>query len=485
MEGRLMGSQFMGAMGRRRVIASGAALSGAVALAACGPQAGGGSSEAGAGTPLEKRPTTKLEFWGGPPAAGQRNDRQDQIDFWNKKYPNIQVDFAMGQNSTSQGVQAVAAIVAAVAAGTPPDVIDFDRFQTASYAIKGIWHPLDDFIKKDKYDTNRFAPLIIPEAKGLDGKWYAMIRSTDTRMLYWNKEAFQEVGLNPDKAPATWDEFKQAAIRVTKKGGPMGFERLGFTTQHGQAHYHVFAWQNGGSFQTADGKKATLPDGKNQEALQWMADLMKDIGGWGPTEDYRKSWGTNAQDPFIVNQVAMLYSTDGTIGTIAQFRPDMKFGVAPPPARKAGDKPMTWSGGHGFNMTSGSKNKDVSWEFMKWLISEEGFTIATEGNLGRAKALGNTFVVRMTGQPELDKKLMTKYKTGIPALDNALLEVAVPLMQNSRVREPSIAAQHLWDGIKKAQTEGISMEKTVRQTLDENQVMVQKELDQAWASAGK
>ena len=469
---------------RRKLILSAGTATGALALAACGaPRSGGG--EAGAGTALEKRPTTKLEFWGGPPTAGTRNDRQDQIDFWNKKYPNIPVDFAMTQNSTSQGVQSVAALVSAVAAGTPPDVLDFDRFQTASYAIKGIWHPLDDYIKRDKFDTNRFAPLVIPEAKGLDGKWYALIRSVDTRMIYWNKEAFQEAGLNPDKGPATWDELKQFAIRLTKKGGPNGFERLGFTPQHGQAHYHIYAWQNGGSFQTPDGKKATLPLGPNIEALQYLADLVKDEGGWDATETYRKTWGSNAQDPFVVNQVAMFYSTDGAIGTIAQWRPDMKFGIAQPPVRKAGDKPLTWSGGHGFNVTAGGKNKDVAWEFAKWLISEEAFVVGTDGNLSRAKALGNTFVVRMTGQPALDKTLMTKYKTGIPALDNALLETAVPLMQYSRVREPSIAAQHLWDGIKLAQTEAISQAKSARQTLEDNNVIIQKELDTAWANAPK
>jgi multiple sugar transport system substrate-binding protein len=266
---------------------------------------------------------------------------------------------------------------------------------------------------------------------------------------------------------------------------PNGYERLGFTPQHGQAHYHIYAWQNGGSFQTPDGKKATLPLGPNQEALQYLADMVKDQGGWDATETYRKSWGSNAQDPFVVNQAAMFYSTDGAIGTIAQWRPDMKFGIAAPPVRKAGDKPLTWSGGHGFNLTASSKKKDAAWEFAKWLISEEAFTVGTEGNLGRAKQLGNTFVVRMSGQPELDKKLMTKFKTGIPALDNALLDVAVPLMQNSRVREPSIVAQYLWDGIKQAQTDAISQAKTASQALNDNQAIIQKELDQAWSSAPK
>ena len=125
----------------------------------------------------------------------------------------------------------------------------------------------------------------------------------------------------------------------------------------------------------------------------------------------------------------------------------MKFGVAQPPLRKAGDKPLTWSGGHSYCLSTGAKDADVGWELGKWLISEEGFIVGYDGNLGRAKAPGGAYVPPMTGQPELDKKMFAKYKTGIAAVDK-VPDFAVALMQYSRVREPSIAAQALWDGIK-------------------------------------
>jgi multiple sugar transport system substrate-binding protein len=467
---------------RRSIIATGGVGLGALALAGCGPQAGSGSKSE-TGVSLEKRQPVSLEFWGSPPTTGS-NQRTDQLDAWNAKYPNLKVTFG-ATTTTGQGVQAVQAILASVAAGNPPDVVDFDRFQTTAFTVKGVWQALDDFMKRDKYDTNRFAPLIVPEAKGLDGKWYALIRSTDNRLIFWNEDHFQEAGLDPKKPPATWDELKQFAMRLNKRGGPMGIERVGFQSQHGQAHYHIFAWQNGGSFQTPDGKKGTLPLGPNQEALQWMTDLMKDLGGWGPLEDFRRSWGSNAQDAFIVNQVAMLYQTNNFVNTVARFRPDMKLGVAPPPVKKAGDKPLTWSGGFGYNMIKDSKKHDVAWELMKWLISEDGWTVGNEGDLARAKALGNTFVPTMTGQPDLDKKMYTKYKTGIASLDRVNLDVAIPLMQYSRVREPSIGAQHLWDAVKASQTEAISQAKGARQALEDNQAILQKALDEAWAASGR
>ena len=471
----------------RRTILGVTAAGGALALAACGapgaPSGGGGGSSAPQGNTLAKHAPVTIEYWGDTPPSDGKNFQMDVFDAFQQKYPNVKVTYG-ATKTTGQGVDAVAAITAAIVAGNPPNFVRFDRFQSPAFAAKGVWQALDDLAKTDKYDWNRFAPLIIPEAKGItDGKWYALIQSTDDRLLYWSKEAFQEVGLPPDKGPATWDELKQMALKLTKRSGT-NYDRIGVYTEYGQAHYHIFAWQNGGSFQSQDGKKATLPQGANQEALQWMTDLAKDLGGWGPIEDFRKGWGSNAQHPFLIGQLAMIYETNNFINTIAKYRPDMKFGAVQPPVKKAGDKPLTWSGGFGYNMVKDSKDKDVSWELMKFLISEEGFTLGDEGDSARAKQIGGFFAPGMCGQPDLDKKRYAKYKTGNAAIDS-VPDIAVPLMNSSRVREPSIVAQNLWDGVKASQTEAVSQKKSAKQALDDNQALVQKALDDAWANSAK
>jgi hypothetical protein len=53
------------------------------------------------------------------------------------------------------------------------------------------------------------------------------------------------------------------------------------------------------------------------------------------------------------------------------------------------------------------------------------------------------------------------------------------------VREPSIGAQHLWDAVKASQTEAISQAKGARQALEDNQAILQKALDEAWAASGR
>ena len=108
----MMGSGQRGSLLTRRAVvttsASAAGVLSAAALAACGPQAPAGGGAGGEGGGLAKQKPVSLEFWGGPPDAGQRNGRMDQIDFWNNKNPNFPVTFAMGQdqNTVGQGVTA-------------------------------------------------------------------------------------------------------------------------------------------------------------------------------------------------------------------------------------------------------------------------------------------------------------------------------------------------------------------------------------------
>ena len=37
--------------------------------------------------------------------------------------------------------------------------------------------------------------------------------------MYYNKDAFRAAGLNPDKAPASWDELVSAGKKLTKSDG--------------------------------------------------------------------------------------------------------------------------------------------------------------------------------------------------------------------------------------------------------------------------
>ena len=272
-------------------------------------------------------------------------------------------------------------------------------------------------------------------------------------------------------------------MRLTRHGGRSGLERLGFHSQEGQSSLHTFSWQSGGGFQSPDGRVATLPLAANQDALQWLVDLMRDQGGWRQAAAFRDGWRQGAQHPFLTGQLAMHYQLDRWAGeVIAGQRPDLRFGVAPLPVKQAGDAPLTWSGGYSYVMARDVRQPEAAWELIKWLVSEEGWTVAYEGEKGRAGVSGGVYLPGMTGQPALDRQLLDRYKTERPALDR-VPELAAELMQHTRFRELSVAAADLWDGVMRAQAEPVSQAKSVRQALEDNNALVQRALDQAWIFA--
>ncbi len=58
----------------------------------------------------------------------------------------------------------------------------WDRFTTATYAAKGAFMPLDDYIAGDKVDMDQFYQPTVEEMKGNDGKQYGVPLTVDTRI---------------------------------------------------------------------------------------------------------------------------------------------------------------------------------------------------------------------------------------------------------------------------------------------------------------
>ena len=78
-------------------------------------------------------------------------------------------------------------------------------------------HAFDDFAKdrrRQSSGSSRSIPSFM-ENSMIDGKTYGIPFQRSTPVLYYNKEAFAEAGL--DKAPETWEEMKDYAAKLTKK----------------------------------------------------------------------------------------------------------------------------------------------------------------------------------------------------------------------------------------------------------------------------
>ncbi|CAM3679647.1 extracellular solute-binding protein [Mesobacillus zeae] len=101
--------------------------------------------------------------------------------------------------------------LASVKAGNPGDVIIND---INSVALRAENKQVEDL---SKYLDNTFQERFYPnlwETVLHDSKPYAVPFNTDTRLLFYNKTAFREAGLDPNKPPETWTELEHFAKKL-------------------------------------------------------------------------------------------------------------------------------------------------------------------------------------------------------------------------------------------------------------------------------
>ena len=108
------------------------------------------------------------------------------------------------------------------------------------------------------------------------GKTYGIPFQRSTPVLYWNKEAFKEAGLDPDTPPATWDEMVSFGKKLTKKDASGNVVQWGVRIPTSGFPYWLFqglTTQNDVFLMNADGNETYFDDPKVIEALAYLVDL--------------------------------------------------------------------------------------------------------------------------------------------------------------------------------------------------------------------
>jgi len=238
--------------------------------------------------------------------------------------------------------------------------------------------PFDDFAKtpEDKAWLASFYPAFMENSQ-TGGKTYGIPFQRSTPVLYWNKKAFAEAGLDPNTAPATWGEMVEMGKKLVKKDAAGNVVRWGVRIPSSGFPYWLFqglSTQNDVILANSDGNKTNFDDPKVVEALQYLIDLSQKHGVMAPGII---EWGATPK-AFFEGQTAMMWTTTGNLTNVRKNAP-FDFGVAMLPANKRRGAP---TGGGNFYMFKGSSDEELqaAFEFIKWITAPEQsakWTIAT------------------------------------------------------------------------------------------------------------
>ena len=306
---------------------------------------------------------TDVLYWFPHGGSPDREDIEGSVAKFNEKYPEYNVT---GEwiGSSGAGVGMTDALMTAIAGGTPPDVVLFDRFMVGQWAGEGLFTELTDYAKDSGLKGEMYYDFAWQEAS-LKGKLYAVPFDTDNRALFYNKRLLDEAGISP---PKTIAELTEAIDKLTIMEGPR-FIQIGMVPWFGQGFLYTWAGAFGAQFQDADGR-ITFDDPKAIEALEWMVSIAKKYGMEAITE-FATAANAGDLNPFRGEKFAMVISGPWEVAGIKKSVPDLQYGITSVPTPD-GSVARTMAGGWSHIVPKGAKNPEGGFRFAKFMSVEEG-----------------------------------------------------------------------------------------------------------------
>jgi multiple sugar transport system substrate-binding protein len=249
-------------------------------------------------------------------------------------------------------------IVAAAAAGSPPDLCELGSTWLARFASEGA---LADVTEETAPLRGEYRMWEIATYRGRVFGWPWVL---GTRALFFNRDLFERAGLDPERPPETWAQMLDAARRISEIGD--GYYGFGLNAGERYVTYKkfmAFAWGNGGRILSEDLTRSRLDSPENREALSFYVDLI-------PYSMIERQ--DMIDQAFKEGRVGMMVSGAWNLKRIPVEAPSLRYGVALVPRPDAeGGVHASFGGGEVLVVFSASKRKGPAGELARFLVSPQ------------------------------------------------------------------------------------------------------------------
>jgi sn-glycerol 3-phosphate transport system substrate-binding protein len=265
--------------------------------------------------------------------------------------------------------ESIAKALTAVKSGDPPVTSILLSTDMFTLIDEDAIVPFDDLIKTadDKAWLKSFYPAFMENSQ-TGGKTWGIPFQRSTVVLFYNKAAFKEAGLDPDRPPQTWTQMREYAQKLTKRDASGNVSQWGVQIPSSGFPYWLFqglAIENGVNLMNQAGTEVYYDKPEVVGALQYWLDLVNKYKVHPPGI---VEWGTTPKD-FFERKVAMMWTTTGNL-TNVKNNAKFDFGVAMLPASKQRGSP---TGGGNFYIFKKSTpaQREAAFKFIKWVTAPE------------------------------------------------------------------------------------------------------------------
>lgn len=241
-------------------------------VTACGERRGGGASDAPAASVAQVEELTApteevaLEFWNpftGPDGAFM----QTLVDQFNEETETVQVTI------TTQ-TEYYTKVRAAALSDTLAQVLIMHVDQIPLQAEDGIISPINDLVELLELDATDFTEAIWTGSEW-KGNRYGIPLDIHTQTMFWNKDLFEQAGLDPESPPIDEESFLDATRAITENTDAPGYMVVtsGTPFSIGTSWATLF-YQGGGEWTNEDFSEATYNSEAGVQAAEFLRSLI-------------------------------------------------------------------------------------------------------------------------------------------------------------------------------------------------------------------
>ncbi|PJJ73382.1 ABC-type glycerol-3-phosphate transport system substrate-binding protein [Diaminobutyricimonas aerilata] len=360
----------------RTIVASLAAVATVASLAACSTGAGGESGK------LELRVAT---FPPGADAAAYEAFEEQEKQF-EKDNPDIDV---VGVEYEWEGPT----FAAQLAGGSLPDVFTVPFTDSKTLLENGQLTDVTAEVEELGY-ADKFNPVILAEVQDADGNIFGFPRQAYAMGLHYNRDLFEQAGLDPDSPPTTWDEVREAADAIAEATGKAGYAQM-TSNNTGGWQLAAAAAARGGRIQEDNGDgtyTSTIANPGTVAALEFLKQLRWEDESMG--SNFLLDWGTINQE-FAAGNIGMYTSgSDVYTALVRDFSADPdSYGLTVLPLEGEDAGPL---GGGDIAVISPSVSEEekaaavewIDWYYMQKLLDEDAARRDAEALVASDQAVG-------------------------------------------------------------------------------------------------
>lgn len=257
------------------------------------------------------------------------------------------------------------------AAGDPPDVFVYASDALWDFGEEGLLADLGPFIERD-LNLDDFYEPVKAQIQARDGTYYSVGRNWVVSVLLYNQDLFDEAGLSYPDETWTWEDFREAAKKLTKDvDGDGKIDQYGAFVAPDHLMADPIIWAYGGTVYDPAENKVHFSDPKSIEALQLLADMIL-VDESAPPGALTTTWGQLREDPFATGKVAMRINGAWMLGRYADLT-EFNWSIAPLPEGPEGR--FCYGGSDQLFISKAAEDRgaiEQAWELLRWLVSPEG-----------------------------------------------------------------------------------------------------------------